>query len=54
MDGFRAFVCPHSTTTEPDERGQGLCLACGVLVQLQLTRELFERYAQAMLVREVL
>ena len=40
--------CGHSVTTEPDEDGYGLCLKCGSLVVLRLTRKIFEKQIAAM------
>ena len=49
MRPFEKFCCSHPVTTEPDEKGQGLCLRCGVLLQLRLTADVFDRFRQAVM-----
>lgn len=40
----RAFYCSHPARSELDERGQAICLGCGTVFQVTLTREVLGRY----------
>ena len=46
MDGFLKFCCSHSLHTEVDQDGNALCLKCGAVLSIHLTREKMDAFGR--------
>jgi hypothetical protein len=46
---LQRLVCAHRLTTEPDEMGDAICLACGGCVTVRLTLGGLDRFRRSVL-----